>query len=48
MDAKDRALYRALIRQQTKPDRMNGIVAGEPWGERGFVYGARLQCRVAS
>jgi hypothetical protein len=48
MDAKDRALYRALLRQQTKPERMNGIVAGEPWGESGFVYGARLQRRVAS
>jgi hypothetical protein len=40
MDAKGRALYRGFLRQQTKPERMYGIVAGETWGESGFVYGA--------
>ena len=48
MDAKDKALYRALLRQQTTTARMNGVVAGEPWGETGYVYVARLRCGVAS
>lgn len=48
MDAKDNVLYRALIRQQPKPGRVSGIVAGEPWRESGYVYIARFSCRVAS
>jgi len=48
MDANDKALYRALLRQQTTAARRNGIVAGEPWGETSYVYVARLRCGVAS
>ena len=48
MDAKDKALYRALLRQQTTTARMSGVVAGEPWGETGYVYIARFRCGVAS
>ena len=48
MDANDRALYRILLSQQIIPKRMNGIVAHELLGGRGYAYVAGLQCRDAS
>jgi hypothetical protein len=48
MDGKDKALYHAMLRRQTMPERVNGIVEGEPWGGSGFVYAARLQCCFVS
>ena len=37
-EEEDRAIYECLLVQGSEPDRIEGVVPGGSWGERGWVY----------
>ena len=41
-EEEDQVIYGWLLVQGSEPDRSDGVVPGESWGERGWIYASCL------
>ena len=44
----DRSIFESLLAEGTEPERAEGVVPGESWGERGWIYASPLPSDVHS